>query len=56
MHSGAGHDAQEIASACETVMIFAPSRDGRSHCREEWTDFDDIAKAAAAAYDLVIGL
>ena len=56
MHSGAGHDAQEIASACETVMIFAPSRDGRSHCREEWTDFEDIAKAAAAAYDLVTGL
>ena len=56
MHSGAGHDAQEIAAACDTVMIFAPSRDGRSHCREEWTDYEDIAMAAAAAYDLIIEL
>ena len=56
MPSGAGHDAQEIASACETVMIFCKSRDGRSHCREEWTDPGDMAKAAAAAYDLVMKL
>ena len=56
MHSGAGHDAQEIAHSCETVMIFAPSRGGRSHCREEWTDFEDIACASAAAYDLILSL
>jgi acetylornithine deacetylase/succinyl-diaminopimelate desuccinylase-like protein len=23
-------------------MIFVPSKDGRSHCSDEWTDFDDI--------------
>ena len=56
MHSGAGHDAQEIAAACETVMVFCPSRDGRSHCREEWTDFEDIACAASAAYDVILKL
>ena len=56
MHSGAGHDAQEIASSCETVMIFTKSKDGRSHCREEWTDYEDIGRAAAAAYDLILKL
>jgi N-carbamoyl-L-amino-acid hydrolase len=23
-------------------MIFVPSKDGRSHCPEEWTEFKDI--------------
>ena len=23
-------------------MIFVPSKDGRSHCPEEWTDFEHI--------------
>lgn len=25
-------------------MIFVPSRDGRSHCPEEWTDLADIER------------
>jgi allantoate deiminase len=36
--SGAGHDAQILASRCRVGMIFVPSRGGRSHCPEEWTD------------------
>lgn len=36
--SGAGHDAQILASRCRVGMLFAPSRGGRSHCPEEWTD------------------
>ncbi|GAB3600158.1 M20 family metallo-hydrolase [Microbacterium tumbae] len=46
--SGAGHDAAHIASVAPTGMIFVPSRDGRSHCPEEWTDLDDIARGAHA--------
>ena len=41
--SGATHDAVHIANICPTGMIFVPSKDGRSHCPEEWSDFDDIA-------------
>jgi len=42
MPSGAGHDAAHMATLAPTGMIFVPSRDGRSHCPEEWTDFDDV--------------
>jgi beta-ureidopropionase / N-carbamoyl-L-amino-acid hydrolase len=44
--SGAGHDAQYMASICPTGMIFVPSRDGRSHCEEEFTPMDDIEHGA----------
>ncbi len=42
MYSGAEHDAAVMASLCPTVMLFVPSRDGRSHCPQEWTDGDDV--------------
>lgn len=41
--SGATHDAVHIARACPSGMIFVPSKDGRSHCPEEWSEIDDIA-------------
>jgi beta-ureidopropionase / N-carbamoyl-L-amino-acid hydrolase len=44
--SGAGHDAQYMAAICPTGMIFVPSRDGRSHCEEEFTPMDDIENGA----------
>src|SRR5215467_7961938 len=44
--SGAGHDAQYMAAICPTGMIFVPSRDGRSHCEEEFTPIDDIEHGA----------
>ncbi|MGA9775618.1 MAG: Zn-dependent hydrolase [Candidatus Dormiibacterota bacterium] len=40
--SGAGHDAVQIASLCPVGMLFIPSRDGRSHCPEEWTEPDQV--------------
>jgi N-carbamoyl-L-amino-acid hydrolase len=42
MISGAGHDASHIAEIAPTGMIFVPSRDGRSHCSEEWSEFEHI--------------
>jgi len=44
--SGAGHDAQYMATICPTGMIFVPSRAGRSHCEEEFTPIDDIEHGA----------
>lgn len=41
--SGAGHDAAHLAARCPAGMIFIPSKDGRSHVPEEWTDQSDIA-------------
>ena len=50
--SGAGHDAQEMAKAAPAVMLFAPSRAGRSHCPEEYTEYEDLARAAEVMGDL----
>src|SRR5262249_52158288 len=43
MPSGAGHDAAHLAQLGPMGMIFVPSRDGRSHCPQEWTDVSQIA-------------
>lgn len=44
MLSGAGHDAMVMGSLCDVAMIFVPSKDGRSHVPEEWTDYEDLRK------------
>jgi N-carbamoyl-L-amino-acid hydrolase len=43
LYSGAGHDAVQLARLGPAGMIFLPSKDGRSHTPEEWTDLADIA-------------
>ncbi|MBM9467003.1 M20 family metallo-hydrolase [Nakamurella leprariae] len=48
MPSGAGHDSAHIAAMAPTGMIFVPSRDGRSHCPEEWTDLADLGRGVHA--------
>lgn len=54
MVSGAGHDALAIGPVVETVMIFTPSKDGRSHCPVEWTEYAEVAKATSVVYDLIL--
>ena len=44
--SGAGHDSLEIGQVLPTVMLFVPSKDGRSHCPVEFTKYSDFAKAS----------
>jgi beta-ureidopropionase / N-carbamoyl-L-amino-acid hydrolase len=44
--SRAGHDAQKIATVAPTAMLFVPSKDGRSHCPEEYTDPEQLARGA----------
>lgn len=45
LYSGAGHDSLEAASAWPVNMIHVPSRGGRSHCPEEYTDLKYAVKA-----------
>jgi len=45
--SGAGHDASYMARLGPMGMVFVPSRAGRSHCPEEWTDLEDICQGIA---------
>lgn len=44
--SGAGHDAAFIARLAPSAMMFVPSRDGKSHSPDEWTDTEAVALAA----------
>jgi N-carbamoyl-L-amino-acid hydrolase len=46
--SGAGHDANQLARVAPIGMIFVPSKDGRSHCPEEWSDIEDVAAGTQA--------
>ncbi|MFJ7977144.1 Zn-dependent hydrolase [Peribacillus sp. NPDC096379] len=38
INSGAGHDAMIFSDVTNVGMIFIPSKDGLSHCPEEWSD------------------
>ncbi len=51
MVSGAGHDTQIMATLTDAALIFVPSKGGRSHCPEEWTDYADLKKGA----DVLLG-
>jgi N-carbamoyl-L-amino-acid hydrolase len=48
LYSGAGHDAVQMARLGPAGMIFIPSKDGRSHQPEEWTDSSDISRGVHA--------
>jgi len=56
MQSCAGHDTQNIARIAPAAMVFARSKDGRSHTPAEFTSIDDAVEAArvlaAALYEL----
>lgn len=54
--SGAGHDAQIMASVCPACMIFVPSENGISHNTTEFTKPDDLAAGANVLLRLVLEL
>ncbi len=56
MFSGAGHDAQYMESMVPSAMIFVPSIQGKSHCEEEETTFEDCAKGADILLETVLTL
>jgi len=51
--SGASHDAAHLARLGPMGMLFIPSRGGRSHCPEEWTDPEQVALGTAALLQAV---
>ena len=50
MHSGAGHDAMVFAKTVPSVMIFVPSKGGKSYTPEEFTSLDDIMPGIEVMY------
>lgn len=56
MVSGAGHDAQVMARAVSTGMIFVPSEDGRSHSPAESTSPAQLAVGANVLLEVLRAL
>jgi allantoate deiminase len=56
MISGAGHDTALLAGLTKAGMIFVPSRNGLSHCPQEFTRLEDIALACEILKEAVIDL
>jgi N-carbamoyl-L-amino-acid hydrolase len=56
MPSGAGHDSQNMATITPTAMIFVPSKDGRSQCPEEDTDWTDVTNGANVLLNTLVEL
>ncbi|OPH57807.1 Zn-dependent hydrolase [Paenibacillus ferrarius] len=52
--SGAGHDGNQISRIAPIGMIFVPSKEGRSHCPEEWTSQEDVALGVEALIRAVL--
>jgi N-carbamoyl-L-amino-acid hydrolase len=54
--SGAGHDAQIIASVADTGMIFIPCEDGISHSPKENIKWEDLDRGANLMLNMLIKL
>ncbi|HLO13118.1 MAG TPA: Zn-dependent hydrolase [Pseudoneobacillus sp.] len=51
INSGAGHDAMVFSDFTDVGMLFIPSKNGLSHCPEEWSDSLHIANAVQVLYE-----
>ncbi|UCZ52033.1 Zn-dependent hydrolase [Bacillus shivajii] len=56
MVSGAGHDAQFIATYMPASLIFVPSVNGKSHCEEEYTPYEECEKGVNVILETVLSL
>ncbi len=56
MHSGAGHDAQILATKYAAAMIFIPSKNGISHAVDEYSSPEQIEKGANVLLHAVLNL
>lgn len=56
MPSAAGHDAQNLAAVTDAGMIFIPSRGGRSHRPDEWSDWKAIERGASVLLHTLLRL
>jgi acetylornithine deacetylase/succinyl-diaminopimelate desuccinylase-like protein len=56
MTSGPGHDAMILGRRVPTVMLFVPSRDGRSHSPAEFTPHEQLMPGVQLLADAVEAL
>ncbi len=51
INSGAGHDAMVFSDFTACGMVFIPSKDGLSHCPEEWSDAQHLADGTTILFE-----
>lgn len=56
MPSGAGHDAANLGKVVPAGMIFIPSVKGISHCKDEFSRWDDVEKGANVLLHTILSL
>ena len=54
INSGAGHDAQFVSEIIPTTMIFVTSKDGHSHCEQEFTTVEQCTNGANVMLNTVL--
>jgi len=54
IHSGAGHDAQFAAYMMPTTMLFVQSKDGLSHCEQEYSSPEHCTSGATVLLNAVL--
>lgn len=54
--SGATHDAHLMSEEVDTIMLFVPSKDGISHSPEEYSKYEDLARAVYVVSDMLSNL
>ncbi|MDF7662057.1 Zn-dependent hydrolase [Erwiniaceae bacterium L1_54_6] len=54
MPSGAGHDSAFLATLAPAAMLFVPSLLGKSHCPEEWTSQEQLARGVNVLLDALM--
>ena len=53
-HRAPVHDASHLSEIVPTGMLFIPCKEGRSHCSEEWCEFDHIGLGAQALANMIL--
>lgn len=56
INNGTGHDSMIMTDFTDTNMIYVPSKDGVSHCPEEWTDYEAIRKGTDVLLQFIMNL
>ena len=54
VHSGAGHDAQFASYMVPSTMIFVQSKDGLSHCEQEYSSPEHCTEGASVLLNAVL--
>lgn len=54
IHSGAGHDAQFAAYMLPSTMLFVQSKDGLSHCEQEYSSYEQCTSGATVLLNAVL--